>query len=191
MRIQYKVSFWTVDGVVQQSDRVVFAEPEITYPMIEGFIGPGSDYNTEQIQFGSCELLGLGLHRLTFNWANNDVLILDQPSWNRPIWNYPGYAGETSPSNLIRAEVTIAGSTREISDYYQLVYAAEHHNWFEEYLVILDPPIGDVHAVYTIDTGLEGTGNPEELLYLNDSLDLANPIQTSAHLSHTSQIIER
>ena len=57
----------------------------------------------------------------------------------------PARAGSLG-ADLI-AEILMADSSRTQSDYWRLVFAADHHNWDRRYWVFLDPPIDDVHAV--------------------------------------------
>jgi hypothetical protein len=53
----------------------------------------------------------------------------------------------TGPANLVAARLWLAEGIREVTGYWHLVYAAEFHNEFQRFRVILDPPLGDVHAV--------------------------------------------
>jgi hypothetical protein len=177
LRINYHLQF--SDG----AEPVLFDQEYSAYPMMEGFLGPGEDYLTEQIQFADCTQDYYSTWEITFEWENGDQTVFHQPGWNRPL-HFPGYVGETSPSNLVWAQVTLGGETREVSDYFHLVYAARHHNWGEEYLVILDPPVGDVHGLYCMDSGDIGTDPPEFLYYLGADLDPANPLDTTGYTSH-------
>jgi hypothetical protein len=63
-------------------------------------------------------------------------------------WCQYGYfAGETGCYSLYTAEFELNGTTVLADEFFRLVYAATHHNWEEKYLVILDVPAGDTHAV--------------------------------------------
>lgn len=58
----------------------------------------------------------------------------------------PPFAG-SGPANLIYAEVDMKDYQVKQSDYWKLVYAAEHHNWNEKFLVLFDVPIGNAYGI--------------------------------------------
>jgi hypothetical protein len=174
IHLVWKPEVWVTDGQPYQ-DRFVFDEEYLSYPVLTGGIDDAVD-PADLMQFASCTYARAPNYRLKFTWANGDSTFLDERIWNTPLF---GYVGETTPANLVRAEVMIAGSSRVETDYFKLVYAGGHHNWFEKYLVILDPPMGDVHAVYCEDTGDYGMDAPKEQLYLGADLDILNPLRRS------------
>ncbi|HAK97685.1 MAG TPA: hypothetical protein DCM87_22530 [Planctomycetes bacterium] len=51
------------------------------------------------------------------------------------------------PAQLMGARVVLAEGTADVGDYWHLVYAADWHNTDQRFRVVLDPPLGDVHAV--------------------------------------------
>lgn len=53
----------------------------------------------------------------------------------------------TGPANLVGARIDIREGSREVTDYWHLVYRADWHNILQRFRVLLDPPLGDVHAV--------------------------------------------
>jgi hypothetical protein len=74
----------------------------------------------------------------------------------------------SGPCNIVHAEVIVDGQSRAVDDYFLLVYAAEHHNWNENYAVLLDPPVGEVHAVLLQEHNLWQP--PEQMIYLDADL---------------------
>lgn len=57
-------------------------------------------------------------------------------------------AGETSCLFLTGAQVQIDTFQQAVDDRLALVYVGSHHNWYDEYLILLDPPAGSTHAVW-------------------------------------------
>ncbi|MBN1443190.1 MAG: hypothetical protein JXA90_10800 [Planctomycetes bacterium] len=53
----------------------------------------------------------------------------------------------TGPANLVRARVEIQEGVQEVTDYWRLVYRAGFHNILQRFRILLDPPLGDAHAV--------------------------------------------
>ena len=74
----------------------------------------------------------------------------------------------SGPCNIVYAEVTVDGQQRVVDDYFSLVYAAEHHNWNETYVVLLDPAVGDVSAILLQEQNL--WEEPTEMVYLGSDL---------------------
>jgi hypothetical protein len=48
---------------------------------------------------------------------------------------------------LVRATYKRGKDLRVVTDHFDLVYTAEHHNWHGKYLVQLSKPLGKVHAL--------------------------------------------
>lgn len=53
----------------------------------------------------------------------------------------------TQPGGLMVAEGTLGDSSFEVDDYWSLLYNPAHHHTSRDARVLLDPPIGDVHAI--------------------------------------------
>jgi len=76
--------------------------------------------------------------------------------------------GVSGLAGLVNAEVKLAAGSRTISDYGQLVYAADRHHWNEQFWLLFDSPLGDAHGIgfyqqYT------GSGEPVYSAVLLDS----------------------
>jgi hypothetical protein len=64
-----------------------------------------------------------------------------------------------------------------VTDYFHLAYGADMHNYLERFLVVLDPPLGDVHGLHM----KEGeSGSADEVQLLDAALDPAQPLSTVA-----------
>jgi hypothetical protein len=81
-------------------------------------------------------------------------------------------AGETACLFLTWAELKLGDHTATVDDCLKLVYVGSHHNWHDQYLVLLDPPATDVHAVRIIapDTFTQPPRDPE-FVYLDSSMN--------------------
>jgi len=180
-----------------RTKKLVFDEKYLSFPLMEGFLGAGQDYNTEMIQFASCKYAALELYRIVLEWENHDQLILDQRGADPRGADIPlnvlldiGYPGATAPANLVKAEVRLNGSQFQVNDYFQLVYASWHHNWFEQYLIVLDSPLDGIYGLYCQDAGENGREPPQELLYLGKDLDPQNPIRRVKLSNYKIDLIE-
>ena len=81
-------------------------------------------------------------------------------------------SGETACLFLTWAEVKLGDYTATVDDCLKLVYVGSHHNWHDQYLVLLDPPATDVHAVRIIapDVFIDPPRDPE-FIYLDSSMN--------------------
>jgi hypothetical protein len=81
-------------------------------------------------------------------------------------------SGETACLFLTLAELNLGDYTATVDDCQRLVYVGSHHNWHDQYLVLLDPPATDVHAVRIIapDVFTQPTLDPE-FVYLDSSMN--------------------
>jgi hypothetical protein len=104
-----------------------------------GILGDGSDYLTEVQLFGSCSYPDLPLWVIQAEMEGGDTVTLHK--------RYQEPGGGSGPAVIVWAEVALDGVVHTTEDPFQLVYAAFHHNFDQDYLVILDPPHDDVHAV--------------------------------------------
>jgi len=66
------------------------------------------------------------------------------------------FAG-TGPSNLVHANFNIEEGIGIQSDYWNLVYAAEHHNWNEQFWVLFDEPIDETFGLAVITEDFPST----------------------------------
>ena len=58
--------------------------------------------------------------------------------------------GETNCLFLTGAQVQIGTFQQAVTDCLSLVYVGSHHNWDDEYLILLDPPAGNTHFVWVV-----------------------------------------
>lgn len=66
-------------------------------------------------------------------------------------------AGNTGCEEVDRAELSLGGLQRVLSDPAALIYSAGHHNMDQKYLLVLDEPIGDTAAVLVESPGFGPT----------------------------------
>ena len=83
------------------------------------------------------------------------------------------------------AEASVGATTRQVGAYFDLVYAAFHHNWSEQYLVLLDPPVGDVHALLLQDPDYNDP--PVELSYLGETMNVLRSSPLSSYSEEEQQ----
>ncbi|MBW1872906.1 MAG: hypothetical protein JRJ19_12620 [Deltaproteobacteria bacterium] len=136
--IEFQFEFGVNDGVpyyyeIRLNDD--FAE----YRTPIGILGDGSLYPDQYQHFSQCHYRDIPLFIATTTAENGDQAIVHKRFLE------PG--GGSGPANLVYAEITVDGTIRTTEDYFELVYAAYHHNFDETYLVLLKPPVGDVHAI--------------------------------------------
>jgi len=82
----------------------------------------------------------------------------------------------SGPVGLVRAEVRLDGQDQAIDDYFRLAYGADLHNFNERYLVVLDPPLGEIHGVYFAETNENDP--PGTAALLGADLDPEQPLAT-------------
>jgi hypothetical protein len=49
---------------------------------------------------------------------------------------------------LTGAQVQMGSFQQSVTDRLSLVYVGTHHNWRDEYLILLDPPAGNSHTIW-------------------------------------------
>jgi hypothetical protein len=130
-------------------DLVVF-DPEFMSSYTTGMmrIGPGEDHMTEQQTFASCAYPGNSISGHAATASAGDQVVLEMGDCG---WSCLGCFGFTVCRFFISAEVTLDGQTRNVTDPFSLVYSAGHHNDGQNFLVVLEPPIGQVAAVLVIE----------------------------------------
>jgi len=81
-------------------------------------------------------------------------------------------AGETACLFLTWADLKLGDYTATVDDCLKLIYVGSHHNWHDQYLVLLDPPATDVHAVRIIapDVFTQPPRDPE-FVYLDSGMN--------------------
>ncbi len=94
------------------------------------------------LRFASSGYESLPLYLLDLQLEDNQFIQLYQ-RWQPPM------AG-SGPANLVFATYNIHEGIGIQSDYWNLIYAAEHHNWNEQYWVFFDEPIGEAFGLAVI-----------------------------------------
>ncbi len=125
--------FWT-DSEGSDETELIFDESFLSLSL-----DMRATFGEERLIFASCTYAALPLYETTVTAVSGERIVLRGR-------HLPPLAG-SGPENLVSATVELAGSTRTQSDYWRLVFAADHHNWDRRYWVLLDPPIGDTHVV--------------------------------------------
>jgi hypothetical protein len=117
---------------------------DYTQVSILGFLDNGEDYLKEKQTYRSCTFSSLPSYRVTAGLEGGDTIVL----FKRYLKPNMG----TGPAAVTQAEIDLDGRRRTVENYFQTAYAADLHNFNERYLVVLDPPIGDIHGVHFEET---------------------------------------
>lgn len=102
---------------------------------LEGFVTLQGDLDGSVVNYGSCVHDRLRLWEIEVVLAGGSTIRLLER--HEP----PEDLTVTNPARLIRAELDLAGASREVDDYWHLVYTAARHNVDVEYWIVLDPPL--------------------------------------------------
>ncbi len=122
---------------------------------------------TEIVQrYGLCEL-GAPEETIEASTAGGDKVRLEVGVG--PWFESCFAAGETACLFLTRAEVSVGQAKQVITDRFRLIYVGGHHNWNDEYLILLDPPLGATAALLVKEPPLF-SGKPGEVRYLDAAL---------------------
>jgi hypothetical protein len=110
------------------------------------------------------------VRNITATGANGDQIKLKVHQG--PYYESCLCAGETACLFLTWAELKLGDYTATVDDCLKLVYVGSHHNWHDQYLVLLDPPATDVHAVRIIapDMFAQPPRDPE-FVYLDSGMN--------------------
>jgi hypothetical protein len=143
----------------------VVADAETAGSWITGraALGPGQEMIDELQAFSACPSLPAPGRRLGAATASGVEVQLDlvmgracQVSGNTSCWMLGG------------AQVWIAGQSQKIADPFRLVYSASHHNYLENFLVILDAPAQGTAALLL--AGPESPGEQAWVISLDTAL---------------------
>ncbi|MFH1739838.1 MAG: PEP/pyruvate-binding domain-containing protein, partial [bacterium] len=137
LSIEYCLWADLVDGKPTE-EAIVFDEPFLSqqlYMLGQMRVGVRNDI----LKFASPTYESLPLYLVEFTLENGQSIRLYQ-RWQ------PAMAG-TGPANLVYAEVQIEEGHATQTDYWHLVYAADHHNWSERYWILFDTPIGETYGI--------------------------------------------
>jgi hypothetical protein len=126
------------------------------------FIGPGEDQLDEIQAFGLCDLPAV-LKSFSATTAGGDQFLLEEREG--PYMRACLAAGETSCLFLTSASVQSGEFQQTINERLRLVYAGSHHNWNDQFLLLLDPPNSNIAAI--LITAPDFMGNPGSVDYMN------------------------
>lgn len=150
------VDFCLRDGVPHREEIRIGDDFSDEIYQLSGILGTGQDYQ----RYAPCAYRDLSLFVITAEVQGGDRAVVHKRH-EIPM------AG-SGPGNIVFADVTVDGQQRVVDDYFSLVYAAEHHNWNETYVVLLDPPMGDVSGILLQEQNLWEA--PTEMVYLGSDL---------------------
>ncbi|MFC1654772.1 hypothetical protein ACFL2F_03105, partial [Myxococcota bacterium] len=127
-------------------------------------IGTGEDWITEVQGLGPCALAEGWKRTITAATAGGDRVEMDvRGSMGCMI------AGNTSCYYFVSAQVTLGAGQIAVEDHFRLVYSAGHHNEGEHFLILLDPPAGQIAALLLVAPPLLSPDGGE-LVYLDSNL---------------------
>lgn len=174
---------WSLSAPSDTSTQFTVEEPWLTdNAFISGGLNGSTDYD-QSLALSSCTYEGLDL------WYGEGVLT-GGDSFRLHIRHRVPFAG-SGPLNIVAAEVTLGGNSVTVDDYFNLVYAGEHHNWNNQYWVLFDTPVSygsgemayglwideadfsccPLDAVWTLDASLQPK---DKLTVTSYSFQLAN-----------------
>ena len=87
------------------------------------------------LHYGSCEYESLARWEISVEAEDGTTLRLEERFVEAEGLN------DTAPATLVSAVVELAGETRVVTDYFDLVYSAFRHNTGVRYWVVLEPPV--------------------------------------------------
>jgi hypothetical protein len=159
---------WDYLTLTSPGGRVTLEEPWLSTSFwgLSAEVNAGGTYD-DRVELSSCTSEGLDLYHA-------DATLADGSTVQLRIRHQEPMAG-SGPLALVSATVHLAGAPQVLqSEYFQLVYAGEHHNWNNQFWVLFDAPVTyldhDVHGVwideapyaccpldgaYTLDANLE------------------------------------
>jgi len=121
--------------------RIVAEEPWLSQQFWPHGLVNGGAVPDDHLRFASCTYEGLDLFHADGTLAGGDSFRLE--------YRHQLPVAGSGPLNIVAAQVTLDGATANVSDYFQLVYAGEHHNWNNQFWVIFDEPMTySGHPVY-------------------------------------------
>jgi hypothetical protein len=132
---------WDLDST---RSPLILREPFLTEQHGYGVINGSQMFPDGQIVAGSCTAGGLSRYFAEGELGGGD-------SFRFTYRHRIPFAG-SGPLFLTGATVTLGGQTASVGDYFDLVYAGEHHNWDNQFVIIFDAPMTymghDVHGIW-------------------------------------------
>jgi hypothetical protein len=131
--------FRTVDGV---ADPPVFRLDEERISQESIFYGQLAEDPTRTIRFSSCSYADLPLWKIEVSFEGGHQALLHE--------RYRVPMAGSGPAQLVEGEVWLGDEHAVQTSYWKLVYAAEHHNWNEQYWMLFDAPlkVGEIEEVH-------------------------------------------
>ena len=131
------------------------------------------------LSYSSCTHDSLPLWELEVTIEDGTSVLLEERSRTSPDADF-------GPASLVAARVVIAGETRTVSGYWNLVYSALKHNTHETYWVLLDPPVmapGIIKPVHVVEVRapvpLERI--PESANYRGENFEMLAALEISSY----------
>ena len=131
---------WNVP-VPEAGGGFLLAEPHVSgHFWANGVIGGSTQYD-DMVAFASCTAESLDPWHIVGQIAGGDGFTID--------FRYEVPGAGSGPLFVTRGAVTLGGATATVTDYYDLIYAGQHHNWNNQYWVLFDAPLTyHGHAVH-------------------------------------------
>ena len=136
------INFRVVDGVPDASVRRLDEESiSRSESIFFGHVGDGPPDQATTIRFSSCSYANLPLWDVSVSMEGGYRALLHE--------RYQIPMAGSGPAQIVRGELWLGDEHIIETSYWQLVYAADHHNWNEQYWVIFDAPItvGEISGV--------------------------------------------
>ncbi len=182
----------TINDGQPEKEELIFNEPFLSldlYMLAQMKVG----FKTVFLKFASVGYDSLPLYRLSLSLEAGQSIQLYQ-RWLPPL------AG-SGPANLVFAMGDIHEGTTIQTDYWSLVYAAEHHNWNERFWMLFDSPMDGAYGiavltedfpsraeVYTLDENFEPLRQIEVLSFEKVLYDGPFPPETEPPVSIDSWV---
>ena len=133
LRLSAEFYFSSVGGIPDRGVVVIDDDLFLYERAVHGaFLEPDGSPAPDTLRFGSCNYPGLPLWQIAADFGNG----------NRALFHeryQPPVAG-SGPANVVRGEAWLGDLHAVETSYWNLVYAADHHNWNEEFRIIFDAP---------------------------------------------------
>jgi hypothetical protein len=169
-RLSFKVTFFTGSGSKTLTLDEALLSNEFDF-RLQGIIGDGSDPGHQVRNYMTCRYTTWLPTPFALTATNGDTISFER--------RMGGDICKICPTAIVDAHYTHGADTRAVTDPFRLAYAAGHHNWFEQYLILFDAPVGDVHGLY-LPGGAEGEA-PATVDYLDADLNVlrSSPVTPS------------
>jgi len=135
-------------SISDPSRPLILREPFMSDVQIYGLIDGGMT-NDDVVHLESCDPRGLPLYFAEADLGNGDRLRMEYR-------HQVPFAG-SGPLMPVGADVTLGGVTRRLDGHPSIIYAGVHHNWNNQFWLLLSPPMQafghDVHGLWIDEPG--------------------------------------